>query len=66
MNLLLAMTQAGGGGGGAWGSPLHGFEASTWAIVVVNGLGGLLVAVRCLPPTPQPPPPQHPSATQGD
>jgi len=42
MNLLLAVSQA---GGGAWRSPLHGFEASTWGIVVVNGLGGLLVAV---------------------
>ena len=25
-------------------SPLRGFEASTWGIVVVNGIGGLLVA----------------------
>ena len=25
-------------------SPLSGFESSTWAIIVVNGIGGLLVA----------------------
>ena len=26
--------------------PLRGFERSTWLIVVINGVGGLLVAVR--------------------
>ena len=26
-------------------SPLRGFEASTWGVIVVNGLGGLLVAL---------------------
>lgn len=52
LNALLAVAQSTGGEGGATSdglrtlltSPLKGFEASTWAIVVVNGIGGLLVA----------------------
>ena len=34
-----------GGGLRVFASPLEGFEWSTWAVIVVNGLGGLLVAV---------------------
>ena len=48
INLLLAMASASTGQSGGLlallSSPLSGFESSTWAIIVVNGIGGLLVA----------------------
>ena len=42
LNALLAFVQS--TEGTLLSSPLKGFEASTWGIVVVNGVGGLLVA----------------------
>ena len=44
MNVLLAVLQR-QPGDALFADPLRGFEASTWGVVVVNGLGGLLVAV---------------------
>jgi len=43
MNLLLAALQA--SREQPLTEPLRGFTASTWAVIVVNGIGGLLVAV---------------------
>ena len=55
MNALLATLQAEAGGLQLWLDPLRGFAASTWVIVVVNGLGGLLVAARWSALVPCPP-----------
>ena len=47
LNALLGAMQSSRDDGGLaelFSHPLKGFEASTWAIVVVNGIGGLLVA----------------------
>jgi UDP-sugar transporter A1/2/3 len=47
LNLILAMVPAGSTAGGVWSlwaEPLRGFGPSTWGIIVVNGIGGLLVA----------------------
>ena len=45
LNLLLAAWPTKGGGLSALlREPLRGFDASTWGIIVVNGIGGLLVA----------------------
>merc|ERR1740133_426475 len=43
MNGLLALLQS--DGLVLFSSPLEGFEWSTWVVIIVNGLGGLLVAV---------------------
>jgi len=43
MNLLLAALQ--GDVAKTLADPLRGFELSTWCVIVVNGIGGLLVAV---------------------
>ena len=47
MNVALALVSEGaaGGAGALVSAPLRGFDRSTWLIIVVNGLGGLLVAV---------------------
>lgn len=47
MNVALALATEGaaGGAGALVSAPLRGFDPSTWLIIVVNGLGGLLVAV---------------------
>lgn len=47
LNLLLAMASSASASGAASDvllDPLRGFEPTTWGVVVVNGLGGLLVA----------------------
>ena len=47
LNLLLAAWPSGQGGSGLsqlLSDPLRGFSSSTWGIIVVNGIGGLLVA----------------------
>ena len=47
-NLLLACWPSGGGNGlgQLLREPLRGFGASTWGIIVVNGIGGLLVTLE--------------------
>ena len=47
MNVLLALIGASASGtlGDVLQHPLRGFQWSTWSLVIVNGLGGLLVAV---------------------
>ena len=48
LNLLLALVQSRHAPGGLLGlcrHPLQGFEPSTWGVIVVNGFGGLLVAI---------------------
>ena len=48
LNLTLALESSHrteGGMSGLLHHPLRGFEPSTWAVIVVNGFGGLLVAI---------------------
>jgi UDP-sugar transporter A1/2/3 len=45
LNWLLAALSAAHGPASVLRDPLRGFEASTWGVIVVNGLGGLLVAL---------------------
>ena len=48
LNLALALEsghRTEGGMSGLLHHPLRGFEPSTWAVIVVNGFGGLLVAI---------------------
>jgi len=49
LNLLLALVQSAAGSADSpmdvLLNPLRGFEVSTWGIIVVNGIGGLLVAM---------------------